>query len=294
MFSKDQATSAVNSKGMVPHRNLNTYVIMGLGVTFLGLLVFLPLVSIFQYATSNGPGVFWESISSAEAVYSLWFSVLLAIATTVINGAMGTVVAFMLARHVFPLKGFLDSLVDLPVALPASVTGFTLLLLYGPLGLIGMMFPESRITIMFAFPGILIAHLFMTLPFMVRAVGSVLQAVDRSQEEAAETIGANELQIFSSVILPSIKGGIVSGSVFTFARSLGEFGATIMVSGNLALRTQTAPLFIFSEFNKGNIEAASAMSVVLVIISFALFFGFKLLTKIMEKRRTTSAKRAIT
>ena len=273
--------------------NLNTYLLVGTGIAFLTLLIFLPLAFMFRYASVNGLGVFWQSISSPEALFSLRFTVLLAVTTTLINGVMGTVLAFMLVRHNFPLKGFLDSVIDLPVAIPASVTGFTLLLLYGPLGILGKMFEGTGITIMFAFPGILIAHVFMTLPYVVRAVGPILQEVDQSQEEAAKTMGANSLQIFSNVILPSIKYGLISGSVFTFARSLGEFGATIMVSGNLALRTQTAPLFIFSEFNKGNIEAASAMSVVLVFISFVLFFGFKLLTKMMGKRRTTSAKRAL-
>jgi len=293
MLSGNGAKGAVNSRPVIRRMNPNKYVIVGLGVAFLTLLVLLPLVSMFQYASSNGLGVFWESISSAEAIFSLRFTIFLAIATSLINGVLGTVVAFMLVRHNFPLKGFLDSVVDLPIAIPASVTGFTLLLLYGPIGMVGRMFEGSGITIMFAFPGILVAHVFMTLPYVVRGVGPLLQEVDRSQEEAAKTMGATELQIFSHVILPSIKGGLVSGSVFTFARSLGEFGATIMVSGNLALRTQTAPLYIFSEFNKGNIEAASSMSVVLVIISFALFFGFKVFTRIMETRGTKNAKRAI-
>ena len=247
----------------------------------------------FLYATASGPAVFWASISSPEAIFSLKFTVVLATATTVINGIMGTVVAFMLVRHDFPLKGFLDSLVDLPVAIPASVTGFTLLLLYGPLGLIGGLFEGSGIKIMFAFPGLLIAHVFMTLPFVVRAVGPILQEADKSQEEAAKTLGATDLQIFRGVILPTIRGGLVTGCVFTFARSLGEFGATIMVSGNLALRTQTAPLYIFSEFNKGNIEAANSMSVVLGIISFAPFLGFKIITRLIETTRPTSAKRNI-
>ncbi len=208
----------------LPRVDPQKYMFIGLGVAFLTLLVILPLASMFHYASSKGLGVFWESISSPEALYSLRFTVILALVTTVINGIMGTVVAFMLVRHDFPLKGFLDSIIDLPVAIPASVTGFTLLLLYGPLGLLGKIFEGSGITIMFAFPGILIAHVF----------------------------------------LPAIKGGLITGCVFTFARSLGEFGATIMVSGNLALRTQTAPLFIFSEFNKGNIEGANSMSVLLV------------------------------
>ena len=293
MPSASRASGLPSSPRAGRRVNVSKYVLVATGVTFLSLLVLLPLAYMFRYAVSTGPGVFWESISSPEALFSLKFTILLATSTTVINAVMGTVVAFMLVRHDFPLKGFLDSVIDLPVAIPAAVTGFTLLLLYGPLGVIGQMFDGAGITIMFAFPGLLIAHTFMTLPFVVRAVGPVLEDVDVSQEEAARTMGASDLQIFSNVILPAIKGGLISGSVFTFARSLGEFGATIMVSGNLTFRTQTAPLFIFSEFNKGNIEAASAMSVVLVMISFALFFGFKLVTKIMEKGGTIGAKRAV-
>ena len=237
----------------------------------------------FQYAYGNGLGVFWESISSPEAVFSLKFTILIAVVTTMINAVMGTVVAFMLVRHGFPLKGAIDSLVDLPIAIPAAVTGFTLLILYGPLGVLGRGFHEAGIGIMFAFPGILIAHVFMTLPFVVRAVGPVLKEVDQSQEEAVRTLGADDFRVFVHVILPSIQAGLITGCIFTFARSLGEFGATIMVSGNLALRTQTAPMFIFSEFNRGQIEAASAMSVVLVIISLVLFLGLKLVVKLAEK-----------
>ena len=293
MRSSGQTTELNNSSSRISRTDTSKYVLVGIGIGFLTLLVILPIASMFQYASSRGLQVFWESISSPEALFSLRFTILLALTTTLINGVMGIVVAFMLVRHSFPLKGFIDSLIDLPVAIPASVTGFTLLLLYGPLGILGKMFEGTGVTIMFAFPGILIAHVFMTLPYVVRAVGPVLQEVDKSQEEASKTLGANNFQVFSNVILPAIKGGLISGCVFTFARSLGEFGATIMVSGNLALRTQTAPLFIFSEFNKGNIEAANAMSVVLVIISLLLFLGFKLITSFMEKRGTTSAKRNI-
>ena len=291
MASANQTVPEAHPRRLSRRFRPNPYIVVGLGAGFLAVLVLLPLVAMFQYASANGLGVFWESISSPEALFSLRFTLLLALVTTVINVVLGTVVAFMLVRYNFPLKGFLDALVDLPIAIPASVTGFTLLLLYGPLGILGRLFDGTGITVMFAFPGILIAHVFMTLPYVVRGVGPLLKEVDKSQEEAAKMLGAGDVRIFTSVILPSIMGGLISGSVFTFARSLGEFGATIMVSGNLALRTQTAPLFIFSEFNKGNIEAASAMSVVLVITSFALFFGFKLLTRITEKGGAKSAKR---
>ncbi len=293
MESQRRPVAEIGTRFRPPLPDFRKLAFVGMGVGFLALLVILPLASMLQYASSKGPGVFWESVSSPEALFSLRFTILLALATTVINGLMGIVVAFILVRHEFPLKGFLDSLIDLPIAIPASVTGFTLLLLYGPVGILGKMFEGSGITVMFAFPGILIAHVFMTLPYVVRAVGPILQEMDRSQEEAAKTMGANGFQIFTSVILPSIKGGLISGCVFTFARSLGEFGATIMVSGNLALRTQTAPLYIFSEFNKGNIEAANSMSVVLVIISFILFVGFKFITRAMEKGGKTRGKRNI-
>jgi sulfate transport system permease protein len=267
--------------------------VIGTGVAFLGVLILFPLVSMFLYASGSGMGVFWESISSPEAIFSLKFTIVLAITTTLINGVLGTVVAFMMVRHDFPLKGLIDSVIDLPVAIPASVTGFTLLLIYGPLGMIGRLLEGAGITIMFALPGLLIAHVFMTLPFVVRAVGPVLKEVDKSQEEAAKTLGANGMHVFKSVILPAIKGGLITGCVLTFVRSVGEFGATIMVSGNLALRTQTAPLYIFSEFSKGNIEAANSMSVLLIIISFTLFIGFKGIIRLLESGRSTSGERII-
>ena len=184
--------------------------VVGIGVAVLSVLVVFPLLSVFLYASGNGLVGFWASISSPEALFSLKFTVVLAGATTVVNGALGTFVAFMLVRHEFPLKGFLNSLIDLPVAIPAAVTGFTLLLLYGPMGMIGRLFEDSGITIMFAFPVLLLAHVFLTLPFVVRAVGPVLQEVDESQEEAAKTLGANEAQIFVNVILPAIKWGLTT------------------------------------------------------------------------------------
>lgn len=254
------------------------YALMTSGIGFLILLIALPLTAIFTQAYQGGLAAFWEAVSSPEAVFSLRYTLTLATATTAINGVMGTLVAYVLARYDFRAKSFIDSLVDLPIAIPASVTGFTLLLLYGPVGTIGGPLSDAGIRIMFSFPGILVAHLFMTFPYVVRAVGPVLQDSERGEEEAAQTLGASGFGVFRYVTFPAIQSALIVGSIFTFARSLGEFGATIMVSGNLALRTQTAPLFIFSEFNAGNIEAASAMSVVLVLISFVLFFGLKFAT----------------
>ncbi len=155
-------------------------IMVSVGTGFLALLVLLPLASMFQFASSSGPAVFWENISSSTALFSLRFSIILALATTAINGVLGTVVAMVLVRHQFPFKGFFETLVDLPLIIPASATGLTILMLYGSLGILGKLFGEAGITLMYAFPAILVAHVFVTLPFVVRAVGPVLAAMDRN------------------------------------------------------------------------------------------------------------------
>ena len=266
-------------------------VLVGIGASFLTVLVIFPLASLLQYVSSSGVGVLWQSVSSPEAVFSLKFAALLAVVTTLIDAVIGTVVAFTIVRYDFPLRRALDSLMDLPIAIPAAATGLTLLFLYGPVGM-----PETLSHgkgLMLAFSGILIVHVFMMLPYVVRAVRPALQEMDRVQEEAAKTMGASDLQVFLNVILPPIKAGLIYGSIFTFARSLGEFGATIMISGTLALRTQTASMFIFSDFHRGGIETASSMSVVLVTISLALFVTLKLVGRAAGEGGAVSAKRDI-
>ena len=269
------------------------YLLFVVGAAFLAVVVIFPTAYLFQTGFGGGLSSFWQNISSPEALFSLRFSLVLALATTMINGVMGTVVAFALLKDGLPFRGLLDALVDVPLIIPSSVTGLTLLLLYGPIGLLGDLFDGAGVTIMFAFPGILIAHVFLTLPFVVRAVKPVLEQADRREEEAAKILGANQVQIFTGIVLPAIKGGLISGCVFTFIRSIGEFGVTILVSGNLALKTQTAPLFVFSEFNEDNIAAASAMSVLLVVISFILFFGTKFMLRFVEPRRIPIGKRFV-
>ncbi len=287
------AAGGVVSERRAPWASLAKYLLVVVGVAFLATVVIVPAAYLFQSGFDGGLTRFWQSISSPEALFSLRFSLVLALATTVINGVLGTVVAFTLVKNSFPFRGLLDALVDVPLIIPSSVTGLTLLLLYGPIGLLDKLFEGAGITIMFAFPGILIAHVFLTFPFVVRAVRPILEQADKTEEEAAKILGANQVQIFTSIVLPAIKGGLISGCVFTFIRSLGEFGATILVSGNLALKTQTAPLFVFSEFNEDNIAAASSMSVLLVVISFILFFGCKLMIRFVEPRGTAIGQRSI-
>lgn len=259
-------------------RNIDSLVRLATFSAALGLfllLILLPLLSLNRYAVREGFGVFWDRLRSPDAVGALRLTAVIALATTAVNGIVGTAMAFLLTRYRFPGRNVINALVDIPLAIPTVVTGFALLLTYGPLGPFGRFLDEHDIQVMFSFPGLLIGHVFVTFPFMVRAVGAVLESVPRSGEEAARTLGAKEWQVFAFVTLPSIAEGIVAGAFLTFSRSLGEFGASIMVSGNLVGRTQTGPLYIFSRFNTGDVEGASAIAILLALASFFILLGLQ-------------------
>ena len=258
---------------------MGRYAIIGLVTFFFLLLILMPLSSMFYYSTHEGLRAFVAAVTSPSALFALKFSLILAISTTLCNVLIGTLVAYALVRYDFPGRNILNAVVDLPIAVPTAVTGFTLLLLYGPIGIFGKYLSRHGITILQAFPGILLAHIFVTFPFVVRAVGGVLEGVEKSYEEVSKTLGASRFQTFRHVTLPSIKGGVVSGSILTFARSLGEFGATMMISGNILMKTQTAPLFIFQKIQELDYTGASSMAILLALTSFGMLYSLKFLTK---------------
>jgi len=241
-------------------------------------LIIMPLVAIFVFAARGGLGAFLATMAEPDVQFALRFSLLIAFATAAVNLVVGTFTAYVLTKHEFRGREALTILVSLPVAMPRVVVGSSLLLLWGPIGLIGRFLDPLGLQPMFAPAGILLAHLFITLPYMVSSVRPVLEELEGTYEEAAYTMGASRWKTFFYVILPALRGGLFSGSLLTFAHSLGEFGATIMVSGNLRLRTQTAPLYIFAQFEAGEIEAANAVAALLATISFALFFVLLRLT----------------
>jgi sulfate transport system permease protein len=245
---------------------------VGLLLLVLFPLILLPLAAVFLFAFRGGPQSFLEALRSREAQFALRFSLLIAFATAGVNAVLGTFAAYVLSRHRFPGQRALAIVVNLPVAIPTVVVGTSLLLLWGPIGLLGRWLDPLGIQPMFAPAGVLLAHLFVTFPYMVGAVKPVLDEIETTYEEAAYTIGANAWQTFRLVLLPAIKGGLFSGALLTFAHSLGEFGATVLVSGNLRLRTQTAPLYIFAQFEAGNVTQANAVAAVLATLSFVIFF----------------------
>jgi sulfate transport system permease protein len=232
-------------------------------------LVFLPLLSIFIYGTSKGLGTFWSSLIAPEAIFALKLSMVTSFWATMFNVVFGLLAAYVLSRYDFWGRNAVIVTISLPTAIPTAVAGFALLLLWGPYGTLGRLLNQQQV--MFTPYAIILANIFVTFPLAFGVIKPVFDTMSRSLEEASATIGATRWQTFWHVTLPSLRGAIVSGALLTFARAVGEFGSTILVSGNLALRTQTAPLYIFAKFNEGQIEAANAIAIVLALLSFMIF-----------------------
>jgi sulfate ABC transporter permease subunit len=234
-------------------------------------LVFLPLLSIFIFGTSKGLAGFWTALTTPEAVFALKLSLVTSFWATVFNVLFGLFAAYVLSRYSFWGRNALIITISLPTAIPTAVAGFALLLLWGPYGVLGRFLAPHGMQLMFTAWAIILADIFVTFPLAFGVLKAVFDTMSQSLEEASATIGASRWQTFWHVTLPSLRGALVSGALLTFARAVGEFGSTILVSGNLAGRTQTAPLYIFAKFNEGQIEAANAIAVVLALLSFLVF-----------------------
>ena len=232
-------------------------------------LVLLPMLSIFIYGTSKGLGVFWSSLVAPEAIFALKLSLFTSFWATAFNVIFGLLAAYVLSRYDFWGRNAVIVTISLPTAIPTAVAGFALLLLWGPYGVLGRLL--NGVQLMFTAYAIILANIFVTFPLAFGVIKPVFDTMSRSLEEASATIGATRWQTFWYVTLPSLRGAIVGGALLTFARAVGEFGSTILVSGNLAGRTQTAPLYIFAKFNEGQIEAANAIAIVLALLSFVIF-----------------------
>jgi sulfate/thiosulfate transport system permease protein len=234
-------------------------------------LVLLPLLSIFIFGTNKGLGNFWAALTAPEAIFALKLSMVTSFYATVFNVLFGLFAAYVLSRYSFRGRNALIVTISLPTAIPTAVAGFALLLLWGPYGTLGRLLAPHGIEIMFTAWAIILANVFVTFPLAFGVIKPVFDTMSRSLEEASATIGATRWQTFWHVTLPSLRGAIVTGALLTFARAIGEFGSTILVSGNLAMKTQTAPLYIFAKFNEGQVEAANAVAIVLALLSFAIF-----------------------
>jgi sulfate/thiosulfate transport system permease protein len=252
----------------------------GVAVSYLLLMIVLPLTAVARVGFSGGLAVFWNDVSTPLALASLKLTVLVAAVVTLINAVIGTLTAYVLVRYQFPGRRILDALADVSFAIPTLVTGVMLVVLFGPQTTLGGWLSAHGIQIIFAKPGIVMALLFVTYPFVIRSVQPVLLELSLEQEEAAHTIGASKWVAFRSVVLPTLAPAIITGCLLSFARALGEFGSIVVVAGNIPMRTLTAPVYLFGQIESQNVRGASAVSVLLLAFSFTL----KILLDVLRKR----------
>jgi len=236
----------------------------------MGAMIVLPLVAVIVKGFGGGLGAFQSAMRNPGAGLAIGLTLFTAAVTAVVNGVFGTLIAYILVRWRFPGRGALAALVDLPFAVPTLVTGVMLVALYGPNSPVGAFLGRLGIHVIFAQLGIVLALLFVTLPLVVRTVEPVLLEVDVAEEEAAHVLGAGVWTTFRRIVLPAIRPAIVAGAMLTFARAVGEFGAIVIVSGNITGRTLTAPVFIFQLTSQFRTEEAAAVSTLLFAISFVL------------------------
>jgi sulfate/thiosulfate transport system permease protein len=211
------------------------------------------------------------------AWHALKLTVVTALMMVIVNAVMGTATAWVLVRYDFPGKDLVNALIDLPFAVPTVVTGVMLVALYGPASVIGSILGRFQWEVIYHQPGIILALLFVTYPFVIRSVQPVLLELDRAEEEAAATLGAGPLTTFSRVTLPTLWPSILTGSGLSFSRALGEFGSVVMVAGNQPLLTKTAPLYVFGEIESGNRHGALVVSAVLLGASLLILLGLNAL-----------------
>jgi sulfate transport system permease protein len=241
---------------------------MGLSVLWLSIIVLLPLAAVVVHSFDDGLGEFWESVTSRQAVSALRFTLLVSLGTAAINAGFGTLIAWVLVRDRFRGKAVVNAVIDLPFALPTIVAGLTLLALYGPNSPIGVNVALTKLAV-------LLALLFVTLPFVIRSVQPVLLELDREMEEAAASLGARPAVIFARVILPSLVTAIFSGAALAFARAVGEFGSVVLISGNVPFDTQVSSVFVYKQIESDNIGGAAAVSVVLLFVSLLVLVGIR-------------------
>lgn len=253
-----------NKKRVLPGFGLS----LGFTTLYISLLVLIPLSMVFIETSKLGWGEFIEIVTSDRVLHSYKISFGTAIAAAAINAVFGFIVAWVLVRYSFPGKRILDALIDLPFALPTAVAGITLTTLYSTNGWIGQFFEPLNIKIAFTPLGITLALTFIGLPFIVRMVQPVLQNIEKKVEEAAKSLGASPFQIFRRVIFPEVFPALLSGFSLAFARGLGEYGSVVFIAGNMPMKTEIAPLMIMTKLEQFDYAGATAIAIVMMIISF--------------------------
>jgi sulfate transport system permease protein len=252
---------------------------VGVGVTtlYLSVIVFVPLAAIVARAGTDGWSGFVRAVTTPESCAALRLTLLLGLAVAATNAVVGTLVAWVLVRDEFPGRRLIDALIDLPFALPTIVAGLVLLALYGARS-------PLHVNLAYARAGVMAALLFVTLPFVVRTVQPVLIEFDQEMEGAAASLGASRLTVFRRIVLPNLVPAIAAGTALSFARAISEFGATVLISGNIPFKTEVASIHIFSQIESDNTVAAAAVSTVLLLAPLVVLAALQGLRRWAVKR----------
>ncbi|QOL51665.1 sulfate ABC transporter permease subunit CysT [Massilia litorea] len=257
---------------------------LGFTIFYLALIVLIPLSAVFLKTFTMTWEAFWTAVSSERVVASYKLSFGASLIAAGLNVIFGGIVAWVLVRYKFPGKRFIDALVDLPFALPTAVAGITLTALYSNNGWIGKYLEQFGIKVAFTPLGVVVALTFIGLPFVVRTVQPVLEEAERELEEAAASLGASPLQTFFRVILPSIVPALLTGFALAFARATGEYGSVIFIAGNLPMVSEITPLFIITKLEQYDYAGATAIAVVMLVVSFILLLTINLLQAWTRRR----------
>ena len=270
--SRVASRSGAPGPGRGALRGAGTGLGVGLATLYLSLIVLIPLAAVVWQSAAPGAGQFWRAVTTPETVAALTLTVVAALVVVAVNVVTGTLIAWVLVRDSFPGQRVVDALIDMPFALPTIVAGLVLLTLYGPASPVGIDLAYQR-------AGVVVALLFVTLPFVVRTVQPVLHELDTEMEEAAASLGARPLTIFRRIVLPNLYPAIAAGAALSFARAISEFGATVLISGNLPFKTQVAAVHIYGQIQSDNVAGAAAESTVLLAVALLVLVGLDLIQR---------------
>ena len=256
---------------------------LGFTLSYLGLIVLLPLGALVLYAAGAGAEA-WQSLASPRVLAAFRVSFGTAFAAAAVNAAFGLVVAWVMVRYRFPGRRIVDSLIDLPFALPTAVAGIALTTLYAGNGWVGRYLEPLGIKVSYTWIGITVALIFIGLPFVVRTVQPVLDDLDVEVEEAAASLGARRSQTFLRVVLPTVAPALLTGFALAFARAIGEYGSVVFISGNMPMKTEIVPLLIITKLEQYDYAGATAVAMVMLLVSFALLLAINLLQWAARRR----------
>ncbi len=255
------------------------WLLIGVVLAYAGLLIIAPLIGLIAGAFEDGVVAIVTALGQPEVLASFWRTLLVSLIVVAVHAVFGTAVAWVMVRHDFPGRSLLNGLIDMPFAVSPVVVGYMLLLLFGRNGFLAPLLTTLNIKIAFALPGIILATLFVSMPFMIRELIPVLEAFGVRQEQAAATLGANGWQTFWYITLPALRWGFIYGVTLTFARALGEFGAVLVIGGGLQGSTETTTLYIFRALDERQYVGAYSAAIILGLFSLLLIMGTDLLRK---------------